>query len=628
MCGIAGIFDLKAEREVDRDALRRMTDALIHRGPDGDGYYFAPGIGFGHRRLAIIDKEGGAQPFHAQTAQCVLSFNGEIYNYQTLAKSLSANVSLKTRSDTEALAEGLSLHGDRFIRDLQGMFAISHWDPRTKSLLLARDRLGERPLYYAQTPDDFLIFASEISALRASGLLNFEIAPEALADYFYYGYTPDPKSIYQGVLKLPAGHILKVRRGDEAQLQRYWKPEFRANADLNFAEATHALLDHIDRAVGDQMLSDVPLGAFLSGGVDSSGIVASMAQSGNSLVTCTIGFDDANHDETTFAREVAQRFQSQHFEHFADAEDTDLIDKVATAFGEPFADSSALPSYLVAKLAREHVTVALSGDGGDEIFAGYRRYPFHLAEERLRAMAPAGLRKAVFEPAGKLYPKLDWAPKPLRFKSTFQSLACSTAEGYAAAVAINFPDRAFAMMSAELRAALGDYHPQSVIETAMRDADTDDPLAQAQYVDLMTWLPGRMLTKVDRAAMAHSLEVRPPLLDHKLVEWAGALPADFKLHRGVGKRILKNSFEKRLSREFLSRKKQGFALPLHEWLRRGDQGPLYRLSTSKAWRECGYFDCAVVDQMARDHETGAKDCSQELWTVIMFDGFLRAQSGF
>ncbi len=623
MCGIAGIVDLKAAREVDRAALKRMTDALTHRGPDGEGFWTAPGIGFGHRRLAIIDREGGAQPFHSQNGG-VLSLNGEIYNYQELARDLTQNgFTARTRSDTEILAEGWARHNTEFVHRLRGMFAFSFWDPAARRLSLARDRLGEKPLYYGETQDGFLLFASEASALIASGLLSSDLNPAAVADYFFYGYVPDPKSIYRSIHKLPPAHILTAGPGRPVVLERYWRPDFTTDSALSFNDAVEALRARLDDAVSAQMMSDVPLGAFLSGGVDSAGIVASMHEAGKNFITCTIGFNERSHDERAAARGVAEKFSAEHFEHTINIQDASLIDDVAAAYDEPFADPSALPSYILAKLVRQHVTVALSGDGGDEQFAGYRRYPFFLREEKIRRVAPLWLRRAVFGPAGALYPKLDAAPRALRFKTTFQALGRDSAEGYAAAVAINLPERARAMLHPDLRQSLDGYRPQSVIAAAMSDMQTGDALANAQHTDLMTWLPGRMLMKTDRASMAHGLEVRPPLLDHRLVEWAGTLPSSYKLHHGARKRILKQALAPRLGREFLNRTKQGFDFPVAAWLRAKDANPLDRLEASMAWRECGLIDESYVMKMVQNHRSGASNCAHELWSVIMFDAFLR-----
>ena len=632
MCGVAGIFDLKGKRHIDERALRRMTDALSHRGPDGEGFFTAPGVGLGHRRLAIVDREGGAQPFHAAGDAGVLSCNGEIYNFQSLKDDLTIKgASFRTRSDMEALAEGLSHEGPAFIDRLRGMYAFAWWDARAQSLLLARDRLGERPLYYAETSDGFLLFASEITAIAASGMIGLELCPEAVCDYFHLGYVPDPKSIYRGVKKLPPATTLSARAGETPKLTQYWRPQFDPDPSLSFENASEQLLQHLDEAVRLQLMSDVPLGAFLSGGVDSSAIVAAMAQITGDIKSCSIGFNEDSHDERDYARAVADQYQTDHREEVASLDAVQDIDKIARAFGEPFADTSALPTYAVCRLARKHVTVALSGDGGDEIFAGYRRYPFFIAEEQIRARAPLGLRRATAGALGAAYPKLDWAPKPLRFKTTLQSLGESRAEAYLRAAGANLPDRVSAMLSGDFANSLNGYHSSTVMEAAFTNASEDHPLLAAQQADLATWLPGRMLTKVDRTSMAHSLEVRPPLLDHKLVEWAGGLDASYKLgktkHEGnTGKRVLKAAHETRLSDEILYRKKQGFGLPVAAWLRAKD-GPLDRLKDSCVWRETGVLNVLQIEKMAEKHKSRRSNYSQELWTVIMFDAFLRNGAG-
>ena len=628
MCGIAGLFDLRGEREINPTILKKMTDALAHRGPDGEGFFTEPGIGFGHRRLAIVDREGGQQPFHADNNIGVLSYNGEIYNHTALVNDLAARgCKLRTRSDTEVLAEGLASVGPSFVEQTRGMFAFSWWNRTSQTLLLARDRIGERPLYYAQSDDGFLVFASEVSAVLASGLIDDTLCPQAVCDYFHLGYTPDPKSIYKAIHKVPPGFMLSIERGVVPRLHRYWRVNFFETNDGQFQTARERLLEELDEAVRLQLMSDVPLGAFLSGGVDSSAIVASMAKSAPDIVTCSIGFDEASHDERAHARIVADQYNSDHREDLADGSAMlDLIDPVAKAFGEPFADASALPTYLVCKLARRHVTVALSGDGGDEVFGGYRRYPFFGREERIRRNAPLNFRRALFGSLGAVYPKLDWAPRFLRFKTTFQSLGETSAQSYLRAAGVNLPDRATTLLSSDIKTSLEGYCPSQMIDDAMQASDANDPLKAAQAADFATWLPARMLTKIDRTAMAHSLEVRPPLLDHKLVEWASRLPSSFLIgshttHGVIGKKILKAANETRLPQEILYRPKQGFGIPLREWLKI-EGGPLDRLRDSSKWRLSGLIDDQQVKKMERAHKSGRADYSQELWSVVMFDAFL------
>ena len=620
MCGVAGIVDLKAERSVDRTALKRMADALAHRGPDGEGFFTEPGIGLAHRRLAIIDIEGGAQPFHSTDGAHVITFNGEIYNYRALKRDLSHLV-FRTKSDTEVLLEGLARHGADYVSRLRGMFAFGWWDARAKTLTLARDRFGEKPLYYAVTEDGFLVFASEIGAIEASGLISLRHSAEAMRAYFLYGFVPDPLSIYEGVFKLEPASRLKARRGEAVKIEKYWRPEFSSDAGLSFEAAQEALLERFDDAVKAQTVSDAPLGAFLSGGVDSASIIASLSRVVSPVTTCTIGFDDAVFDERADARRIATRYRTDHHEEIIGVDASAIIDRIAVVFGEPFADPSALPTFEVCAAARRYVKVALSGDGGDELFAGYRRYPFFVAEERIRRATPSLARRAIIGPLGYAYPKLDWAPRPLRFKTTLQSLADDSADAYARAIAMALPDRLDRMLSEDFRRATRDCDPVRAVRIAAADA-AHDPLALARKIDLATWLPGRMLTKIDRASMANGLEARAPFLDHALAEWVFSLPPSYLLGKGGGKRLLKASQKARLDEATLIARKRGFSPPIAGWLRRAD-GPAARLLSSKAWRECGVFDTAAVAKMIDRHQAGASDCSQELWMLVMFDAFLR-----
>lgn len=618
MCGVAGIVDVKGEREIDRAALARMTAALAHRGPDGEGFFFAPGIGFGHRRLAIIDIEGGAQPFIASDRKSVLAFNGEIYNYRALGAEQATP--RRTNSDTEIVAEGLLAAGAAYLQRLRGMFAFGFWSARDETLLLGRDRIGERPLYYAETPEGFLVFASEIGAIAAAGLVSLDIDQHALADYFLYGCVPDPKSIYTRVRKLPPASVLTIRRGGRAEISAYWRPDFTPRVSKSLEEEAEDLNARLDEAAGLELLSEVPIGAFLSAGIDSTAVVAAAARAKPDLSTFTVGFDDPAFDERAAAAEIAAHLGAPHTEETASIEAAALIDDIARGFGEPFADSSALPSYVVARLARTHVTVALSGDGGDELFSGYRRHGLFALEEAMRRHAPGFLRAPLFGAAGALYPKLDWAPRRFRLKTTLQALALSSPDAYALAIAANRPDRLKRLLSRDHQRGLDGYDPRRVVSDALTGLDAP-PAALPFAADLKVWLPGRMLTKVDRMAMAHGLEVRPPLLDYRLVEWAAGLDPALKRADGEGKLILRRAVAPRAPASVLSRPKQGFAPPLSRWLK-APSGPIDRLTTSRRWRDSGVINASVVDKMIAAHRQGASDFAQELWTVIMYDAFL------
>lgn len=626
MCGIAGIVDLTGKRTPDRAALQAMTDALAHRGPDGEGHLTEPGLAFGHRRLAVIDIAGGKQPFESANGRFVLSFNGEIYNFATLRSALEREGhQFRTRSDTEVLVEHWAAHGAEGLSQLLGMFAFAVWDRREETLTLCRDRFGERPLYYGEGRDGLVCFGSELKALCAAGLFDLTLRDDAVGDYLSLGYVPDPKTIYTDIHKLPPGHVLQWRRGEKRPSPSPWyRICLQPDRFTTLEDTADDLRDRLDRAVADQLVSDVPIGAFLSGGVDSGAIVASMAtQTDRPVVTCSIGFDEKSHDERPFARTVATRYKTTHHEHVVPLSAHHLIDTIAATYDEPFADSSALPSYLVCQMAREHVTVALTGDGGDEAFGGYRRYRWYAEEERIRQRLPGGLRRGVLAPLGQVWPKLDWLPRPFRLKTTLQSLGAGSAEGYWRAVSACLPERVEQMVSPGHRRAGLATSALDQFTSLYENPAVDDPLTRMQMADLATWLPGRMLVKTDRAAMAHGLELRPPMLDHRLVEWALSLPPSFRLSDGETKRILKASQETRLPHDILYRPKRGFDLPVARWLRADRNNPVDRLSASEFWKDSGYFDTNAVDRMIVEHQQGRSDYGQELWTVLMFDAFLR-----
>jgi asparagine synthase (glutamine-hydrolysing) len=496
---------------------------------------------------------------------------------------------------------------------------------RARRVFLARDHVGIKPLYYGFTRSGDLVFASELKGLLAHPDVTRDLDPQALEDYLALGYVPEPKSIYRHVYKLSPGCWLSWAAGEARPTPRqYWDLPFSLDNALTEEEACTQLRGLLDRSVASQMVSDVPLGAFLSGGVDSSAVVASMSRTASEPVrTCSIGFDHDAFDETGHAREVATRLHTRHFEERVSGDDSSLLDALAAVYDEPFADSSALPTYRVCELARRHVTVALSGDGGDENFAGYRRYRLHAWESSLRARLPAGFRQSLFGPLGKLYPKADWAPRPLRAKTTLQALARDDVEAYFHSVSTTPASVRQQLYSARFKRDLQGYSALSVFRAHAARAPTDDPLSVAQYLDFKTWLPGDILAKVDRASMAHSLEVRVPLLDHRLVEWASNLPPALKLRHGEGKYIFKKMLEQDLPRDVLYRPKMGFSVPLAAWLRGPLRAQLQNAIGGGALAASGCFEPVVLERLVRQHLTGRHDHSATLWKLLMLDAFLR-----
>lgn len=627
MCGIAGWFDLAAPRPADPALLKRMTDAIAHRGPDGEGFYAGHGVALGHRRLAIIDVAGGAQPMYGAGGKVALVFNGEIYNFPTLRRTLEARGHVfSTRSDTEVILHGWEEWGEACLDHLVGMFAIALYDERRQCLLLARDRLGEKPLYYAEPEDGRLLFGSELKALLAYPGFPRALDHQAVDRFFAFGYVPDPLTIFKGARRLEAGHALFVARGKPARPRAYWDVPFGARARASVETLAGELTHLLDQAIEGQLISDVPLGAFLSGGMDSSTVVALAARHvAGSVKTFSIGFDQPEYDESDYARAVAERYHTDHVTRRLDGHDPSALSRLPAIFDEPFGDSSALPTLRVAELARERVTVALSGDGGDELFAGYRRYRFHGAEERLRGLLPAGLRTPLFSALGQIYPRLDWAPRYLRARNTFEELSRDTDEGYFWNVSVMNDAARSALFTATMRRHLQGSRPVELIAEHRRRAATDDPVLAAQYVDLKTWLPGDILTKVDRTAMSCGLEVRVPMLDHRLVEWAMRLPPEARLAEGQGKRVLRQAALDLLPRAVFDRPKRGFSIPLADWLR----GPMRALidgaesGTGLALFDTDLFEPAAIRRLAERHRRGVEDNGRALWLVWMFEGFLQ-----
>ncbi len=630
MCGITGIFDTRGQRDMDRGVLQRMNDSQQHRGPDEGSIYAEPGLGFGHRRLSIIDIATGQQPLFNADKTVAIVFNGEIYNYQSLMAELQGlGYAFHTKSDTEVIVHAWEAWGTDCVKRLRGMFAFALWDRNKQQFFMARDRLGVKPMYYALLDDGQLLFGSELKSIMAHPGLRREVDPQAVEEYFALGYVAEPRTIFRQAKKLPPASTLLIRRGDNVgEPREYWDVRFTLDAKIGDAEACETLTEKLRESVRLRMIAEVPLGAFLSGGVDSSAVVAMMAgESAAPVNTCSIAFDDPAYNEAMFAQQVADRYKTNHRVETVQSDDFDLIDTLARLYDEPYADSSAIPTYRVCQLARKHVTVALSGDGGDETFGGYRRYKLHMMEEKMRSALPLGVRRPIFGALGQLYPKADWAPRVFRAKTTFQALARNSVEAYFHGMSfIREPDRNV-LYSDKFKRELGGYNAREVFERHAARAGTEDPLALIQYIDMHTYLVGDINTKVDRASMAHSLEVREPLMDHEIVEWMATLPSSIKLRGNESKFVLKKAMEPHLPSDIMYRPKMGFAVPLARWFR----GPLRQrvrgALLSGPLADSGWFNLPAMRQLIEQHESGARDHSTPLWTLLMYDAFLRNVMG-
>jgi len=615
MCGIVGIFECKSREPVARDLVHKMNDTIIHRGPDDEGIHVGPGIGLGFRRLSIIDLQGGHQPISNEDGTIWVMLNGEIYNYLDLRRDMEQRGhQFATHSDTECIVHLYEEYGEACFGKLAGMFAIALWDSKNRILLLARDRVGKKPLFYSANSER-LLFGSELKALLAGGVSTDGIDTYALSDYFSFGYIPAPKTIYRSVRKVLPGHYLVATETGVREVS-YWDLSF-ANMETRSEEEWCEIVRHdLCEATRARLMSDVPLGAFLSGGIDSSSIVAAMTRiMRRPVTTCSIGFDARDYDETSYARQVAKQFGSEHHEAVVHPAALEIVDKLAWHFDEPFADSSAVPTYYVSKMAREHVTVALGGDGGDENFAGYRRYIFDSYENRMRRFVPGWVRRAIFGPLGKWYPPLASAPRVFRAKATMQSLSRTPLGGYFNSVSIFRPDDKSRLFTQDFARQLGGYNSLGVFENHYDRAGTDDLLSKIQYVDIKTYLPDDILAKVDRASMAVSLEVRAPLLDHRFIERLASMPSSLKLRGRTGKYILKKALEPILPSEILYRSKQGFAVPLDRWFR----GELKDLASTYLFDSSdGMFDRKFLQKIWQQHQSGHYDRSAHLWSILMF----------
>jgi len=626
VCGIAGVFNyLDQTQPVAPELLQRMTDVIRHRGPDADGTYIDGAIGLGQRRLSIIDlSEAGRQPMFSEDRQLAIVFNGEIYNYLEHREPLmQRGHRFHSHTDTEVIIYLYREYGEQCVKYLRGMFAFAIWDAPKRQLFIARDHIGQKPLYY-YSDGKRLVFGSELKCLLEDKTVPKELNYEAFYDYLMYSYIPAPKTIYKNIYKLPAAHYMVCNRNG-LRLQEYWDVSF-AHVDEQKPESYYSetLIERLQETVKMHLMSDVPLGAFLSGGVDSSGIVAMMAQSMTTpVVTTSIGFEEKEFDELEYARIISNYYKTDHFERVVKADAVSIIDKVVWHFDEPFADSSAIPTYYVSKLSREKVTVALSGDAGDENFAGYSKYPIDIMEESLRRRIPNALKRWGIAPLASVYPQWDWLPWYLRAKFFLTNLTLPHARAFYRTNTFMTPDVERQLLSRDTLRAIGGYDPYSVVESAYNRADTNDPLSKVQYVDLKVLLPDDMLVKVDRMSMAHALEVRPPMLDPVFVEFVASIPSRFKLHGKEKKYILKKALTPYLPPEILYRKKRGFDAPLNAWFRNDLKTLAQETVLSERALQRGFFNPITIKTMWQQHQSGERNFGMNFWTLLMFELWFR-----
>jgi asparagine synthase (glutamine-hydrolysing) len=615
VCGFAGIA-CEDPRELPAAALlERMARTLAHRGPDEQSVECRAPFGVGFRRLAVIDPAGGRQPLWNETRDVAVFCNGEIYNFRELRAELEGRGHrFRTGSDAECIAHLYEELGPRFPERLVGMFAVAVLDwrqPARPRLVLARDRIGIKPLYFARAGGR-LVFGSEPKALLESGALPRRLRARALLDYLVQGWIGGPEAAWEGMQRLPPASTLVFESGTLA-LARYW--ELPCDALRAPAEGAE-ILEALDRTVREHLVSDVPLGAFLSGGIDSSSVVDAMARGGaDPLVLCTVGFREQAFDELPLAERTAQDLHAVHHTARLEADPTLALETLPWLFDEPLADPSCVPTLLVSRMAREHVTVALSGDGGDEVFGGYRRYVFDLAEHRARRLLGRAGSRALGA-LGRIYPKLDWAPRGLRAKSTLQELGQDPARAYYSSLTQLARADALALLQPDLARALDEHDPFEAFGVHYARPRADDPLLRATYADFQTFLPDRILVKADRASMGASLELRPPLLDHRFVERFVTLPAREKVRGGRGKHALREALRGRLRPEVLEGEKRGFDIPLRAWI----AGPL-AASVAEALESlpAEWFERGRLRTAFEQHRSGARDHSQLLWSLLVLE---------
>jgi asparagine synthase (glutamine-hydrolysing) len=621
MCGITGVA---GSLRTDRHTLHQMNDALHHRGPDGDGFYWDDHVGLAMRRLAIIDVEGGNQPiFNEDHSVCVV-FNGEIYNFIDLRKSLEQKGHrFATDSDTEAVVHAYEEYGPECVEHLWGMFALAVWDTRQQLLLLARDRLGKKPLVYHHAADGGLAFASELRALLHHPGVPRDESPRAIDDYLTYLYVPAPTTAYRDIKKLPPAHRL-VWRADRISVEPYWQVRFGDKRSLSEEEALDHFGELLRDAVRRRLIADVPLGAFLSGGMDSSSVVAEMAQlSSTPVKTFSIGFGERDFDELAYAREVAERFGTDHHELIVDARAEKILPTLVEHYGEPYADSSAVPSYYVSQMTRQHVTVALNGDGGDELLAGYERHWAARIAARYDTI-PRFVRHGLIRPLIPLVPEPRQRRAFLRRAKRFMAAAhLPLLDRYLHWVGCYTPPQKLGLYSDDFIHELRGNDSGHWLSEALAPEPHLDPVDAVQRADTLLYLPQDCLVKIDIASMANSLEARSPFLDHRLVEFCASLPSSFKLRGRTSKWLLRRLMRDRLPPAILARPKMGFGVPVGQWLRTDLRPLLYDTILSDRALARGYFRPQAVRALVDEHLGERADRTPHIWSLLMLELWFR-----
>ena len=622
MCGIVGIVRNDGQ-DIDRARLEAMCDAIRHRGPDDDGFYLNGPVGLGMRRLAIIDLQTGQQPIHNADRSSWIVFNGEIYNYLELREKLEKlGHTFYTNSDTEAIVHAYDQYGEDCPKHLRGMFAFAIWNDKTQELFLARDRVGKKPLLYAEVNGEF-IFGSEFSALLTHPRLSREVNPEAIHYYLSYMCVPAPLTAYRSIKKLEPGHSLRLRKG-EITINCYWQPDFSRKIKIDEVEAGERTIEILREAVRVRLMSEVPLGAFLSGGIDSSSVVALMSQEMSQPVkTFSIGFEEQDFSELHHARRIAEYVGADHHEFVVRPDAMEVLPTLVDHYGEPYADSSAVPTYYVARETRRHVTVALNGDGGDECFGGYQRYVAMRLAEKYHKL-PQALRQIVIEQAVQLLPGSERErTRPARVKRFMQAASLPKVARYLRWVSVFNEDVKSELYSEDFERETRDFREASFLEPWFVKANGAGIIDATLLADTMNYLPNDLLVKVDIASMAVSLEARSPFLDHHVIEFAASLPESYKVRGLTTKYLLKRVLKGLLPEEILARPKMGFGVPVGKWFRSDMQGFLREMLLSERTTERGLFKPGMVQYLVQEHVEGRQDFAHQLWSLLMLELWYR-----